>query len=129
VLYRRVEYTLEALEPGDVVRVFVALDRNGTAWAERVDVRTSVDERREYRNGSPRPREYAWLDGKVARMDPEDRWFTVQVRQHDEIVVYVPEDLGRDDERRLGRVRRGDYVRIEVRPITGSEAELVGFRG
>src|SRR5690606_3968352 len=44
VLYRRTEYTLDALEPGDLVRVHVEVDRDGTAWADRVDVRASVDE-------------------------------------------------------------------------------------
>jgi hypothetical protein len=127
VLYRRVEYTLEALEPGDVVRVFVEVDRNGAPWASRVDVRASVDERR-HSNRQARPREYAWLDGTVARMDRNEGWFTVSVRRAGEIVVWVPDDLDRDDERRLGRMRRGDQVRIEVRPITSDEAELVGFR-
>ena len=39
VLYRRVEYTVDALEPGDVVRVYVEADGDGEAWARRVDVR------------------------------------------------------------------------------------------
>jgi hypothetical protein len=127
VLYRRVEYTLDALEPGDVVRVFAEVDRNGIAWAERVDVRSSADEGRE--PGRSARREYAWLDGTVSRMDPGDGWFTVEMpRLENEIVVYVPERLERDDERRLERMRRGDRVQIEVRPISNHEAELVGFR-
>ena len=131
VLYRRVEYTVAALEPGDVVRVFVEMDRNGSAWAERVDVRTSADERRDYPGQAPRPREHAWLDGTVSRMDPGDGWFTVEMRRSQregEVVIYVPEQLDRDDERQLERMRRGDRVEIEVRPISNDEAELVRFR-
>ena len=42
VVHLRVEYTVEALEPGDVVRVYVEVDRSGMAWAERVDVRAAA---------------------------------------------------------------------------------------
>ena len=46
VVYRRREYALGALERGDLVRVYVEVDRRGEAWADRVDVRESVNERR-----------------------------------------------------------------------------------
>ena len=45
-MYRRREYALGALERGDLVRVYVEVDRRGEAWADRVDVRESVNERR-----------------------------------------------------------------------------------
>ncbi len=46
IVYRRREYALGALERGDLVRVYVEVDRRGEAWADRVDVRESVNERR-----------------------------------------------------------------------------------
>ena len=46
IVYRRQEFGLGALERGDIVRVYVEVDRRGEAWADRVDVRRSVNERR-----------------------------------------------------------------------------------
>lgn len=46
IVYRRQEFGLGALERGDLVRVYVEVDRRGDAWAERVDVFESVNERR-----------------------------------------------------------------------------------
>ena len=45
IVYRRHEFGLGALERGDLVRVYAEIDRRGDAWAERVDVRESVNER------------------------------------------------------------------------------------
>jgi hypothetical protein len=128
VLYRRVEYTVDALEPGDLVRVFADVDRSGTAWAERVDVRASVDERRDYPDRRAHARDYLWLAGSIVRMDPEEGWFTIDSRREGEIIVYVPDRLDDEDERQLGRMHRGDQVAVEVRMITNDEAELVTFR-
>jgi hypothetical protein len=128
ILYRRVEYTVEALERGDLVRVFAEVDGSGTAWAERVDVRASVDERRDYPDRRVHTRDYVWLAGSVVRMDPADGWFTIDSRREGEIIVYVPDRLDREDESRLGRMHRGEQVEVEVRMITNDEAELVTFR-
>jgi hypothetical protein len=46
LFYQRREYRLDALERGDLVRVWVEVDRDGSAWADRVDVREGVNERR-----------------------------------------------------------------------------------
>jgi hypothetical protein len=128
ILYRRVEYRVEALERGDLVRVFAEVDGSGIAWAERVDVRASVDERRDHPDRRAYARDYVWLAGNIVRMDPADGWFTIDSRREGEIIVYVPDRLDREDERRLGRMHRGDQVEVEVRMITNDEAELVTFR-
>jgi hypothetical protein len=46
VFYQRQEYRVDALERGDLVRVWVELNRDGSAWADRVEVREGVNERR-----------------------------------------------------------------------------------
>jgi hypothetical protein len=61
-------------------------------------------------------------------MDPADGWFTIDSHREGEIIVYVPDRLDGEDERRLGRMHRGDQVEVEVRMITNDEAELVTFR-
>lgn len=139
LVYGGVEYILAALEPGDRVRVAVEVDRAGAAWADRIDVRASVGEAdsppEEAAESSTEPsgeprlsrRERAWLEGTVGRMDPGDAWFTLAVGRESEIVVHVPEELAHEDERRLDRIRRGDRVELEVRPISREEAELVRF--
>src|SRR5687767_2397214 len=45
VVYRRRNYPVDALERGDVVRIWVEVDARGDAWADRVEVRESVRER------------------------------------------------------------------------------------
>ena len=133
VFHRRTEYTLAALEPGDLVRVRVEVDRSGTAWADRVDVRQGVEERRarerrERQHGRyAAARELEWIEGRVHRVDARDGWFTVDAGRHGVVIVHVPDRLPREHERRFDRIRRGDRVELEVLPIGRDEAELVRF--
>jgi hypothetical protein len=122
VVYRQRSYPVSALERGDVVRVRVVSDRNGTLWADRVDVRTSARERGRVGVRTER------VSGPVSRVDSRRGNFVVQANRHQSVLVYVPPRLNSSDARRFQRLRRGDHVRIEVVPVGRGAVELVRFR-
>jgi cold shock CspA family protein len=122
VVYRQRDYPISALERGDVVRVRVARDRNGTVWADRIDVRESVRDRGGSHGRAER------LTGTVDHVDSRRGFFTISPGRNQTLVVYVPSRVSRDDERRFQRLRRGDRVRVEVVPVGRGTAELVRFR-
>jgi hypothetical protein len=122
VVYRQRQYPMNALERGDVVRVRLVRDRNGALWADRVDVRHSVRERGFAYGRTER------VAGTVSRVDHRRGHFTMQAGRNQVLVVHLPPRLSRDDARRFERLRRGDRVRVEVRPAGRGAAEFVRFR-
>lgn len=127
VVYGRRNYPLDALERGDMVRIWLEVDERGDAWADRVEVRRSAVERygryedERYRGRVER------LDGRVLEVSLGNGYFVVD-QGYDRVVVHVPRALDRDEYRRLERLRRGDRVRADVRWLSGDEAALVRFR-
>lgn len=123
VRYDRRTYPVSALERGDEVRVYVTVDRRGSAWADRVDVRRSVREHQRYGARVER------LDGYLTGMSLRDGWMAVAPRRGGgEVIVHLPARLERRDARELERLRRGERVKLEVVPLGRGEAELVRFR-
>jgi hypothetical protein len=122
VRYGNRTYPVSALERGDQVRIRLAYDRDGSAFAERIDVRSSVRDRSRSTARTER------IDGTVGRVDSRRGHFTLERGRNQTVLVYVPNRLSRDDARRVDRLRRGDRVRLEVRPVGRSQAELVRFR-
>jgi hypothetical protein len=122
VTYRQRQYPASSLERGDMVRVRISHDRSGNAWADHVEVRESVADRR---NTSARVQR---VDGVVRQVDTRRGVFTVEPNRARPVVVYVPRGISNSDARRFDRLRRGDRVRVEVRPVNNSTAELVRFR-
>jgi hypothetical protein len=136
VLYQRRSYPLDALERGDVVRVWVEVDGRGEAWADRVEVRESVRERYDRygyddRYGTDDPRyqnRVELVEGRVGEVNLRNGYFTIEQGFNRSLAVYFPEGIDRDEYRRVGRLRRGDRVRADVRTLSGNEAELVRLR-
>jgi hypothetical protein len=122
VVYRNRQYPATSLERGDVVRARVSYDRSGTAWADHVEVRESAQDRR---NNSARVQR---LDGTVRQVDTRRGFFTLEPDRARPVVVHVPRGLGSNDARRFDRLRRGDRIRVDVRPVSNNAAELVRFR-
>lgn len=122
VVHRQRQYPITALERGDVVRVRVSRDRSGSAWADHVEVRESVQERRASNARVER------VDGTVRLVDTRRGLFTVEQSRNRTVTVYVPRNMSRDDARRFDRLRRGERVRADVRSVGGGVAELVRFR-
>ena len=119
VFYQQREYDPSALEPGDQVRALTTRDRNGTLWADRVDVLSSARD-----DGSVRIQR---IEGVFDRSEPRRGYFTVVVGR-ETLFVYVPRSIEAADVRRLDRLRSGERVRLEVRVIGRGELELVRFR-
>jgi hypothetical protein len=122
VIYRQRQYPVEALERGDVVRARLVRDRNGALWADRVDVWQSVRERGVAYGRTER------VSGTVSRVDHRRGHFTMQSGRNQVLIVHVPSRLTRDDARRFERLRRGDRVRVEIRPVGRGAAEFIRFR-
>jgi translation initiation factor IF-1 len=123
VVYGSRQFSPSALERGDVVQVRLSYDRGGTAWAERVEVRESVRDRRVVAS-----RRVERVEGTVRRLDLRRGYFTVEPKRARPVVVRVPSRLDRNDARRFERLRPGDRVKVDVRPIDRDAAELVRFR-
>ena len=143
VVYQNRQYPVTSLERGDQVQMRVEYDRNNTAWADRIEVRSSArrserdrDRRRDRVGDRDRERGGVWgsarverLDGRVQGIDVRRGYFTMTGARNSRVVVYVPRDARRDDVRRFERLRRGERVHVEVRSRgRGDQAELVRFR-
>jgi hypothetical protein len=122
VVYRQRSYPVSALERGDLVRVRVTQDRNGRAWAERIDVRSSVRERGGHGGRVHR------VDGRVSWVDRRHGSFGLNPRQGHSVTVYLPRGASRSDQVVFQRLGRGDRVRAEIRGVGGDRYELVRFR-
>jgi hypothetical protein len=110
---------VSSLRRGDHVRVRVSYDRNGAAWADRIDVRHST------RSVGARVER---VDGRVTTVDHRRGYFAVEQGRRSTVVVHVPRGVSRNDARRFDRLRRGDRVRADIRPVGRDQAELVRFR-
>jgi hypothetical protein len=122
VVYRQRDFPVSALERGDIVRVRVARDRDGSLWADRIDVRESVRDRSRAHVRTER------LAGTVTRSDVRGGRFVIQPDRRGSVMVYVPSHVNGHAARRFQRLRRGDQVRVEVIPLARGSAELVRFR-
>lgn len=111
---------VSSLRRGDEVRIWLARDRSGNAWAERIDVRRS--QRATAGNRTTR------VDGVVRQVDTRRGYFTLEQSRSRSLVVYVPPRLSGSDARRFDRLRRGDRVRAEVRLAGRDRAQLIRFR-
>src|SRR5690606_24740654 len=99
--------SVSSLRRGDDVRIRVAYDRRGTAWADRIEV---------YRNGWARNDRGRWDDRRVVtarrvqwqgtvRSIERRRNYFVLDRGRSNVVVRIPSTLSRDEARRLDRLR------------------------
>jgi hypothetical protein len=122
VVYRSRQYPASSLERGDMVRARISYDRSGNAWADLVEVRESAQDRRTSNSRVQR------LDGVVRQVDTRRGLFTIEPNRARPVVVHVPRGVSSGDARRFDRLRRGDRIRVDVRPVNSNAAELVRFR-
>jgi hypothetical protein len=116
------QYPVSALSRGDRVRIQLSHDRNGTLWADRIDVRSTARGRATTSNRIER------VDGVVRVVDNRRGYFTLE-RNRTTVVVHVPSRVSSSDRRRFDRLRRNERVRADVRWVGRSnQAELVRFR-
>jgi hypothetical protein len=118
----RRQYSVNALDRGDRVRIWIAYDRRGAPWVDRIERYSSTVDRRV---AIPRMER---LDGVVGQLDSRRNYFTITRNRYQSVIVRVPNRLQRDDARRMQRLRRGDRVRVDVRPLDRNTVELIRFR-
>lgn len=137
VVYQNRRYPVSSLERGDQVRMRVEYDRNNTAWADYIELRSSGrgtarrGDRRDDRNrsGDVWRSRVERLDGRVQGIDVRRGYFTLTQSRGARVLVYMPRNARREDIRRFERLRRGDRVRADVRVVgRRDQAELVRFR-
>lgn len=136
VVYRDRRYSPSALERGDVVSMRVRRDDGRYLYTDYVYVRESVRDRGRYddRRRDRDRYEDRWgrverLEGRVVRVNRGRGYFDVRARNGQTVRVSVPGRSSRGVDDRLRRLRRGDYVRLDVRPLNRGRAELYRFRG
>ena len=130
VVYQNRQYPVSTLDRGDQVQVRVEYDRNNTAWADRIDLRSSARNggRDDDRRGDVWSSRVQRLDGRVQSVDTRRGYFTM-TQNSSRVTVYMPRNARREDIRRFERLRRNERVRAEVRLVgSRNQAELVRFR-
>lgn len=130
VVYQNRQYPVSTLDRGDQVQVRVEYDRNNTAWADRIDLRSSArnGDRDDDRRGDVWSSRVQRLDGRVQSVDTRRGYFTM-TQNNSRVTVYMPRNARREDIRRFERLRRNERVRAEVRLVgSRNQAELVRFR-
>lgn len=137
VEYRGRGYGVSSLERGDEVSMRLRRDGGRTLYTDYIRVTESVRDRGGWgRDDRGRDRDRgrdAWrgsgrLYGTVTSVDSR-RWrFEVRGERGERVVVSVPSSVNRNDADRFRRLRRGDRVDLQVRPLSDDRAELRRFR-
>lgn len=120
VYYRGQRYPIDALEPGDVVRVPVLGDEGGTLLAQRIEVEETVEDR-----GRTRPTpDIEEVEGEVVRVERLPNVLvldggargTLRIGYSADTPVYY-----RGDPYAVTNLEPGDRVRAEVREDAGGD--------
>lgn len=125
VVYQQRQYQVANLERGDIVAIQVQQDARGNAYASRIDVQQSVQERTgQTSGGSAQLQE---LTGRVGQIDYQRGWFELQTQYGGTVTVTLPYNPSSATETRFNRLRSGDSVRIEGAAIGNGRVELRRF--
>ena len=124
VVYQQQDYSITALEPGDIVSMRVEQDRSGNYSTDLIRVRQSVQERGGIVTpGSPVER----LEGEVVRIDYQHGSFELRDRYSGNVVVSLPYNPPGSIVDRFRQLRSGDYIRVEGRFLNQDRFELEAF--
>lgn len=137
VEYRGRGYRVSSLERGDEVSMRLRRDRGRYLYADYIRVDESVrggggwgrDDRDRDRD---RDRYDAWrssgrLYGRVQSVNRGQWQFRVRSERGEQVTVYLPRNAGRSTVDYFRRLRRGEYVQLQVRPLDRNRAELRRF--
>jgi exosome complex RNA-binding protein Csl4 len=124
VIYQQRNYSVANLEPGDYVAARVQQDRNGQNYTDTITVREGVQDRRS-KPGSAR---LDRIEGRIEYVDERRGTFELRDSRNRLILVAVPFNAPRSVMDRFNRLRTGDYVRIEGRPLDADHFDLESFQ-
>lgn len=122
VVYQNQQYPVTALERGDVVEMRIREVQQGY-YTDLIQVVQSVQERRGETTGTTSGAQR--IEGTIDQIDLNRSMFTLNMTQGGTLPVYLPRSASTTMRDRLRQHRSGDYVRVEVRAIDQSTAELV----
>lgn len=123
VIYQQRNYSVANLEPGDYVAARVQQDRNGQNYTDTITVREGVQDRKNRRGSARLDR----IEGRIEYVDERRGTFELRDSRNRLIVVTVPFNAARSVMDRFNRLRTGDYVRIEGRPVDADHFDLESF--
>ncbi|HEV2148626.1 MAG TPA: hypothetical protein VGR37_14575 [Longimicrobiaceae bacterium] len=131
VEHRGRDYRVSALERGDEVSIRVRRDGRHL-YADHVYVRESARDRggrgRDRDRGRDERRYVERVEGRVQSINQGQGRIQVRDERGGRVVVSLPRDASRGTWERFRRLRRGDYVRMDVVPTGRDRAELYRFR-
>jgi hypothetical protein len=125
VVYQQQQYQVTNLDPGDVVAIQVQQTNQGAAYAARIDVQQTVQERTGQAGGTAG--QLQQLTGRVGQVDQQRGWFTLQTSYAGTVTVTLPYNPGSATVQQFNRLRSGDSVRIEGTPVGSGRVELYRF--
>ena len=119
--------SVRSIDRGDRVSIQVQRNNRGDMYARSIRVErgrhTSRNDDR--RNDDRRNARVSYVEGRVHRIEQRAGWMEVRPSRGSTIRVSLP---GRADSREVNafrRIRRGDHVRIQARPLRGNRMEIV----
>ncbi len=123
VIYQQRNYSVANLEPGDYVAARVQQDRNGQNYTDTITVREGVQDRKNRRGSARLDR----IEGRIEHVDERRGTFELRDSRNRLIVVAVPFNAPGSVMESFNRLRTGDYVRIEGRPVDADHFDLESF--
>lgn len=123
VVYQNQQYPVTALERGDVVEMRIQQVQQGY-YTDMIQVVQSVQERQGGTTGGTTSGAQR-IEGTINQIDLNRSMFTLNMTQGGTLPIYLPSSAPASMRERLREHRSGDYVRVEVRAIDQSTAELV----
>lgn len=139
VSYQNQRYDVTALERGDVVALQIQQLQNGQAYVQTVVVQQSVQDRNGGTYGGNTGGTYGGntggtygnnvqqFTGRVAQVDYNQGWFSLQTSNQGTITVSLPYNPGAATTDQFRRLRQGDSVRLEGTVLANNRVELYRF--
>jgi hypothetical protein len=126
VVYQQQQYQVSNLERGDVVAIQVRQTGQGGAYASRIDVQQSVQERTG-QGGAGGVGQVQQFSGRVGQVDYQRGMFQLQTSYSGNVVVTLPYNPSSTTVNQFNRLRNGDSVRLEGTQVGNGRVELYRF--
>ncbi len=126
VVYQQRQYEVNNLERGDVVAIQVRQTGQGSAYASRIDVQQSVQERTG-QSGAVGTGQVQQFTGRVGQVDYQRGTFQLQTSYSGNVVVTLPYNPSTTTVNQFNRLRSGDSVRLEGTQVGNGRVELYRF--
>lgn len=133
VVYGQQEYPVTSLEQGDVVSMRVQQDQQRNLYTDYITVQQDVRGSGGGGYGNTGGGVYGSgqqvqrLDGRVNYIDTSRGQFEVSTGYNQRVLVRLPYNTSAADADRFRRLRTGDNVRLEVIPVSQTQADLYRF--